>query len=87
MGVHQPQEVFLKIKELLGIPPNEPIFIMRAQDKFTTDSIVHYRQNVHDGVIELGSETLPMWEAEMGSIISDFRNFQRDHPDDVKVPD
>jgi len=88
MGVRQQDPtVYLTIKELLGVPPDEPIFIQRAQDKFSTDNIVNYRNDVHNGVIETGSETLPEWEAEVGSIISDFRNWQRDNPDNVKAPD
>lgn len=81
------REVYLKIKELLGIPPDEPIFIMRAQDKFAPDGISDYRLRKHAGQIDFGTDALPVWEAEVGSIVSDFRNFQRDNPDRVKVPD
>lgn len=89
MGVRQSenQEEYLMIKELLGIPSDEPIFIMRAQDKHAADGISDYRLRKHAGQIGLSSEELPEWEAEVGSIVMDFRNFMRDNPDRVKVPD
>ena len=35
MGVHQDKEIYTKIKQLLDIPEDEPIFIIRAQDQFS----------------------------------------------------
>lgn len=86
MGVHQDRETYLKIKELLGIPLDEPIFIFRAQDKFSVNVLEYYRELVHDRS-EIGREGLHEWEADLGSDTNDFINWQRDNRDKVKVPD
>lgn len=41
MGVHK-TEVYAEVKKLLGIPEDEPIFILRAQDVLAEDAIVYY---------------------------------------------
>jgi hypothetical protein len=76
----QSRENELKIKELLGVPPDEPIFVLRAQDQFAPQAIDDYRFNVEG---DAGSE----WFHDVGSIRNDFINWQRDNRDKVKVPD
>lgn len=78
--------VYNQIKELLGIPLDEPIFILRAQDKFSIKTIQEYRKKVRDGRI-VGDHGLHEWFENVGSVINDFINWQRDHRDKVKVPD
>lgn len=41
MGVHK-AEAYAEVKRLLGIPEDEPIFILRAQDRLAEDAIVYY---------------------------------------------
>jgi hypothetical protein len=74
-----------EIKELLDVPLNEPIFILRAQDKFSVDAITQYKAIVHNQTI-IGEESSE-WTEELGSIRNDFINWQRDNRDKVKVPD
>lgn len=84
MSVHQNSEVYSKIKELLEIPVNEPIFIIRAQDKYSIKTIKEYMDIVQDHTA-IGQ--MRDWFAQVGSIINDFLNWQRDNRDKVKVPD
>lgn len=85
MGVHQSKEVYSKVKDLLGIPRDEPIFILRAQDKFSIDGIKRYREIAHDKTI-IGEES-EEWVENVGSKINDFINWQNLNRDKVKVPD
>lgn len=80
MGVHQNDDTYYQIKMILGIPKDEPIFILRAQDKFAPTTIDEYRFIVEG---DAGSD----WFAQIGSIRNDFLNWQHDNPDKVKVPD
>jgi len=86
MGVHQDSETYKKIKQLLDIPPDEPIFIIRAQDKFSVKTIQSYRKKVRDGSI-IGAKGLREWYENVGSVINDFINWQRDNRNKVKAPD
>lgn len=40
MGVHDGD--YLAVKQALGIPPDEPIFVIRAQDNLSIEAIRHY---------------------------------------------
>jgi hypothetical protein len=75
-----------EIKELLGVPADEPIFILRAQDAFSVDGIRNYQQLAVSRQ-PIGREGLYEWEQDLGSILNDFLNWQRSHRDKVKVPD
>jgi hypothetical protein len=86
MGVHRDSETYNKVKQLLDIPEDEPIFIIRAQDRFSVKTIQSYRKMVRDGS-KIGAEKLFSWYEDVGSVISDFINWQRDNRDKVKVPD
>lgn len=86
MGVRQNKEIYSEIKELLDIPIDEPIFIIRAQDKLSIEAITLYRTIVNNS-LPIGDEKALTWEAEIGSIRNDFINWQRDNRDKVKVPD
>ena len=86
MGIHQRyKENRLQIHELLGVPSNEPIFIIRAQDKFSIATLSAYKDVAHVGTI-IGEES-EEWIEDLGSIRNDFINWQRDNRDKVKVPD
>lgn len=78
--------VYTTIKKLLDIPEDEPIFILRAQDKFSIEGLQSYRSHVLWGV-RSRLQVLEEWGNEVGSIINDFKNWQRDHKEKIKVPD
>ena len=86
MGVHQSPEVYQKVKELLDIPIDEPIFIIRAQDQFSIDIIGEYT-----GLViarsEIGAKGLGEWVENVSLIGQNFINWQRENRDKVKVPD
>jgi hypothetical protein len=86
MGLREKyQENSLEIKKLLEVPSDEPIFIFRAQDKFSVETLRTYKSIAHNRTI-IGEES-ETWVDDLGSIINDFINWQRDHPDKIKVPD
>lgn len=87
MGVHQSDDIYYQIKSILGIPPDEPIFIIRAQDRYSVKTIQSYRKKVRDGTKIEDAEKVFKWYEQVGSIINNFINWQRDNRDKVKVPD
>ena len=86
MGVHQDREKYLQIKEILDIPADEPIFILRAQDKFSVTILQAYKQLARDG-IRNRADNFFEWSQQLSSVISDFINWRRDNKDKIKVPD
>lgn len=86
MGVHQNKEVYTEIKKLLDIPVDEPIFIIRAQDKFSFSIIKNYKNTVI-GNIPIGNKKWNEWKEQVESIMDNFINWQRANRDKVKVPD
>ncbi len=80
MGVHSSQSVYAEVKKLLGIPEDEPIFILRAQDRFSAGAITAYRATV----MPLATSE---WDARVNADITEFRNWQRINVERVKVPD
>ena len=88
MGVHQDNsDVYYQIKMILGIPKDEPIFIIRAQDKFSVKIIRYYHDLVRDGVRNIPNKGFSEWLSNVESITNNFLNWQRDNRDKVKVPD
>ena len=80
MGVHN-TDAYPKIKELLGIPNEEPIFILRAQDKLSVPMIARYdimAKQVEDGPDE-------EWHDHIRDIQEAFLDWQ--HKNTTKVPD
>ena len=45
MGVHESDEIYAEIKDLLGIPQDEPVFILRGQDRAYTQTLKDYQHN------------------------------------------
>jgi hypothetical protein len=79
LGVHDTEKYFA-IKELLGIPQDEPIFILRAQDKFSVETVEAYGEITCNFCSE-------SFDDGITSVATIFRKWQTDHPDKVKVPD
>lgn len=86
MGVHQSPEVYAQIKELLGIPEDEPIFILRAQDKFTPKTLELYLDLERLDSIE-NTDALPAWRSEVNSVLQDCFIWQNKNREKVKRPD
>jgi hypothetical protein len=81
MGVHDDKQ-YHKIKELLGIPADEPIFILRAQDGFSTRNIARYLNDVMMLAVEAPSAD---WKKNIEEIIQAFADWQHAHT--TKTPD
>jgi hypothetical protein len=86
MGVHQDPDTYIAIKRILGIPDDEPIFILRAQDKFSTKTIWYYRNLNRDGVRDCSPNWLE-WAESVGRITRNFLDWQMINRDKVKMPD
>jgi hypothetical protein len=80
MSVHD-IGLYPAIKELLEIPEDEPIFILRAQDALAADSIFDYKKRVEANNVP--SEFV----RGVGQVIHDFDMWQRENPKRVKLPD
>lgn len=77
---------------LIGhIPPDEPIFVLRAQDKHAPGTVEHW-QMLNVGGLAINEEALQLlcpqekWDAAAQDlqVICDW---QREHPERVKQPD
>lgn len=81
-------ETMTKVKELLDVPSDEPIFIIRAQDKFSVKALQKYRMTVRDGIrLRENVTEFKSWWNEVGRYIDEFVDWQRDNRKKVKVPD
>jgi hypothetical protein len=78
MGVDASEEVYVEIKRLLAIPEDEPIFILRGQDKRSPGVIVSYLHAC--GKSAAHSERIQY-------VLGLFRDFQLKYPGRVKEPD
>ena len=84
MGVHADTDAYTKAKKLLGIPADEPIFIIRAQDVLSIPAIARYdvlaRQLVENRPAE-------KWYEQIGEVMADFTAWQDANPSKVSFPD
>jgi hypothetical protein len=78
MGVDAPEEVYAEIKTLLEIPEDEPIFILRAQDKRSPAVIVAYLHAIGRDAAHIQRVTY---------VLGLFRDWQHKYPGKVKEPD
>jgi hypothetical protein len=82
VGVHN-KAVYGKIKQELGIPPEEPIFIFRAQDVYAPVVLEMYRNIIGYRYRERQEDFL----ANIEACVREFHHFQAMHKDRVKEPD
>lgn len=80
MGVHDTDK-YDEIRTLLGIPHDEPIFILRGQDKSAAETVDDYMINAQDAGAD--SEFL----AGVERSLVNFEHFAVTHPERMKVPD
>jgi hypothetical protein len=87
MGVHE-KEAYSHVKRCLGIPQDEPIFVLRAQDKLSPEVLAFYKQRYYETTrFDEIDDDYSRWLADVGSKRSDFVNWQRDNREKVKRPD
>lgn len=85
MGVHDTDK-YNDVKNILGIPEDEPIFILRAQDDLALHSVVRYK-NQAASIEDPAKKRTGEWADDMDSVISDFTAFRNENPDRMKLPD
>lgn len=84
MGVHDAN--YAVIKKKLGVPEDEPIFVIRGQDDLALHTLTRYRNTA--SVIEAGAvRPSDEWFANIDAVINEFASFRNDNPDKIKVPD
>lgn len=80
MGVHN-KAAYIEIHKLLAIPPEEPIFILRAQDKHSIPTLYFYHHLIAQ---RTGDQK---FADDVSQCALEFTRFQNNHPDSVKEPD
>lgn len=85
MGVHD-KGAELAAKKAFGIPEDEPIFILRAKDYFAIPTLADYRHHCDMLMSDAQRPSLD-WFRDLDTAIADFKRFQMDNPDKMKVPD
>lgn len=90
MGVHD-TDVYPEVKELLGIPDEEPIFILRGKDKIASDALhLYFMFARYAGASNEFLGSTPPEEVMPGTVdaaIRAFERFEDTYPDRMKVPD
>lgn len=74
------------VRAVMNIPEDEPIMVLRAQDKFAPAAAMSWQMQC----VEPGTLTLVVSEEKMNSasdLIQRMCDWQREHPDRVKTPD
>lgn len=74
-------ERIAEVKALLGVPHDEPIFVIRAQDKAACATLIDYADNSE----RVGASK--QFVDAIDGIADDFEKFAIEHPDRQKVPD
>lgn len=89
MGVHD-MDRYDEVKRLLGIPEDEPIFVLRAQDKYAAVAVEDYVHTVYvgeRGVSGQASSDLRAWRDKGFDHANSFYEWQDVNPDKIKTPD
>lgn len=84
MGVHN-LEVYPEIKQLLGIPDDEPIFILRAKDNAAVDTLFDYRTRYD--LLHPSSAGDRDFIDGIDGCIDAFEAWRGENPEMCKVPD
>jgi hypothetical protein len=80
MGVHDVKN-YPEVKKLLGIPEDEPIFIIRAQDDVSIEAIAKYA-----GLAEKAGVN-PNFLSGLVDVQLQFGEWRRVNREKVKIPD
>lgn len=79
-------QTLLRVKEILGIPLDEPIFVLRAQDRFSIEALGDYLLDATEKQ-PISREGLAEWCQQVMDVRTEFVNWQRENREKVKVPD
>ena len=84
MGVHNMKD-YTKVRKTLGIPEDEPIFILRAQDMLSIPTIARYDVAAR----EIAEHERPgkEWFESLEAHQAEFAKWQAENLDKVKIPD
>lgn len=87
MSVHDAD--YKKVKELLGIPEDEPIFVLRAQDQLSVPTIQRYAVFALsvEPTIERPQPFTQEWLDSKDAVIAEFAGWQEQNREKVKLPD
>lgn len=96
MSVHDAN--YNEVKRLLGIPEDEPIFILRAQDRFAPQTVEGYAQDVftcqrkrfqfeEDDVSKAQFLKARAWRQRVDAAADEMYDWQQENEDRVKIPD
>lgn len=80
MSVHDVHH-YEQIKRLLGIPSEEPIFILRGKDSAALGTLHDYKGNAE------GVGASPAFQVDLNTSITEFVKFRSEYPDRMKTPD
>lgn len=80
MGVHD-TDAYPHIKAWLDIPQDEPIFILRAQDDASVETLASYNEIA--SVKGAASE----FSVNVGNVGNEFAEWRAKNPDKCKTPD
>jgi hypothetical protein len=77
------------VKYLASIPGDEPVFVLRAKDKFTPSVIKLWASLVAAPIskTESASEASQAKARDAMRLVKQIRTWQEEHPERVKVPD
>lgn len=84
-GVHA-LDKYNEVRKLLGIPADEPIFILRAQDKLSVPTISRYR-TFADSIEKPEDRRAEEWFASLDEHTQEFVAWQAENAKKVKLPD
>ena len=84
MSVHDAN--YKKIKKELGVPEDEPIFILRGKDDLAAAIVARYK-NMAAQIEDEDKQPSDEWFSQMESVCRDFNDFRNSHPELMKVPD
>lgn len=79
MGVHDGN--YKAAKKALGIPADEPIFVIRAQDDLSTAALARYRNFAE------GAGCSDEFVDGLDEVVREFEGWRQDHPTLTKKPD
>lgn len=83
------------VKRMFGVPADEPLFILRAQDRLSTPTIALYEclyaeaqaSLYGESGVSTRSEAVSTFDDHLMAVVSNFRRWQLKNADKVKMPD
>lgn len=84
MSVHSAD--YKKVKKLLGVPEEEPIFIIRGQDDLGMAIVTRYL-NMAQSIESADKMPNQEWLDHMSEIIAEFGQFRIEYPERIKIAD